>query len=505
MAVKPNVIVITSDQQRYQSLGCLGANWMKTPALDAMAREGVAFTQAYCSNPTCSPSRASIFTGRYPSRHGVWNCGINLPPQEVLISHRLADEGYRTHYVGKTHFQVWGGSYDESVESMEGWKRRFPDFTGPYYGFQSVEMSLGHSLYGFKGHYGCWVREQVGSPERFSACHGPTKRYGENFEGNAFDTDLPMRLHQSVWAADRAIEFMRGHDRKQPFMLAIGFHDPHHPHALPLEYTNRVDPAAVPLPDYVPGELDDKPEHFRLAQEGRLEGSKWRGQYPVAGQGAGSDYRLVPEDAARLGRAYYYSTVQLMDEQIGRVLGELRRLGIEEDTLVVFTSDHGEMLGDHGIWLKGPFHYDQLVHVPLVMRYPRGLAGRGCVEGLASLVDIVPTILEAAGLAPHAGIDGTSLLPLARGEVAHVHDAVLVEHTDDPATLRLKTIITRTHKLTKYQGQPFGELFDLVADPGEKVNRWEDPAYAQVKAQLLSSLIDLLEPGENRLPRRYYC
>jgi arylsulfatase A-like enzyme len=249
--------------------------------------------------------------------------------------------------------------------------------------------------------------------------------------------------------------------------------------------------------------LNDKPSHFLTAHQGQLENSTYRGQYPVAGQGAGADYSLVSENDARLGRAYYYNLVRLIDQQVGRIIDALDRSGLLENTFIVFLTDHGELLGDHGLWMKGPFHYEELVRIPLIISWPAGLPQGKRVQDLASQVDLVPTLLDAAGVDQPAGLDGISLLPTIRADQSPARDAVFIECVDDPGRLRLKTIITRGRKLTYYHGQSFGELYDLDQDPHEIINRWDDPLYSAEKHRLIARILDHLEPLEPRARR--YC
>ncbi|MHB9025160.1 MAG: sulfatase family protein [Armatimonadota bacterium] len=498
----PNVLLITTDQQRADSMSCYGSPFTQTPALDRLACEGVRFDRAYCTNPVCTPARASIFSGRYVSRHGAWNVGMNIPEDEAFLSHRLGAVGYRTHYIGKAHFQGFGGSPAQSMEAMTDWACRYPAFTGPYYGFSTVELALGHTHWGLAGHYGAWVRRQV-TAEEFAAYRQVTCRAATSFGGEAYDWALPTALHNSVWTASRTVEWLERQDPAHPFFLAVGFQDPHHPHCLPTDFTERVDPSQVPLTDYMEGELNDKPPHFREAHEGTLEHSAMRGEFWIAGQGAGADFREVSENDTRLGRAYYYSMCKLIDQQIGRILEALDRTGLAENTLIIFTTDHGELLGDHGLWMKGPFHYEQLVRIPLLLRWPCGISSSMQTSALISQVDLAPTVLEAVGLPVPAGIDGSSALPFLRGEAERIRPSALVECVDDPHKLRLKTLITSTHKLTWYAGQSSGELYDLEADPRERVNRWDDPTCATVKASMLAELLTLQEPLERRQPR--YC
>ena len=499
---RPNIIIVTTDQQRTDSLSCYGSTFTSTPNLDRMAEEGVLLERAYCTNPVCTPSRVSIFTGQQVSRHGAWNVGMSAPAELPMISHRLSSHGYRTHYIGKAHFQAFGGTEEQTRETLKNWRERYRNWHGPYYGFESVEIALGHATYGIAGHYGEWVETQV-SPEEIEGFK--SRRLADaGFGGDAHDWDLPNRLHNSVWTAERTIEFLRNHDRESPFLLGIGFQDPHHPHAVPTNFDERVEPEDVPLPAYTEGELEDKPPHFIEAREGRLEESDIRGEFPIAGQGNGHDFSKVSDTDARLGRAYYHSMVRLIDREMGRILDFLRETGLEENTLIFFTSDHGELLGDHGLWMKGPFHYEQLIRVPAIIRWPAGFEGGRKAQEMFSLADIVPTALSAAGIDETGDCDGIDALPMLRGE-GPVRKDVLVECIDDPNGLRLKTLVTANRKLTWYCGKEYGELYDLEKDPGEKKNLWSDAAHASERSNLIGRMMDYLEALESRSERYSYA
>ncbi|MCE9613079.1 MAG: sulfatase-like hydrolase/transferase [Lentisphaerae bacterium] len=507
MSVTPNIIVITTDQQRRDSLQAYGATFTRTPGTNRLAAEGVVCERAYCTNPVCTPARASLFSGQYLSRHGAWNVGTTVPDDTVMIMHRLAGAGYQTHNIGKIHFQPMGMKNPDaqSVEALLGWRERFPAYHGPYYGFERVELALGHTEFGIAGHYGAWVEAQAGGLEAVAALNSMTQHSRFYFGGEAYDWNLPTRLHNSVWTADRTIAFLRERDPARPFFLAVGFEDPHHPHCLPTDYPGRLPPETVPLPRFTPGELDDKPPHFLSAHHGRLKEDGVEGAFMVAGQGRGGNYAAVSPEEARLGRAYYYSMCKLLDEQLDRILAALDDQGLAEHTIVVFTTDHGELLGDHGLWMKGPFHYEELVRVPLIVRWPAGLPAGQRVNGLLSHVDLVPTLLAACGLPAAAALDGVNALPLLRGETPAARDAAIVECTDDPAALRLKTIVTAEHKLTMYHGRDDGELYDLVADPGELRNLWTSSAHGGIRERLLHRLLDHAEPLERRAARSSYA
>ena len=504
---RPNVIIVTTDQQRADSLSCYGSDFTNTASIDRLAADGVVCDRAYTPNPVCTPARASLFSGHCVSRHGAWNVGLNVPDDTPLLSHRLGSIGYRTHYIGKMHFQAYMGR-ERSRESLQGGDTDFAAWDGPYYGFDRVEICMGHATGGLAGHYGLWVEEQVGgsAAEMDALRSGTPVSEGPRFGGRALDWDLPVAWHNSVWTAERSIDFLRRSDRATPFFLAIGFQDPHHPHALPTDFRDRVDVGNVPPPRFTEGELDDKPPHFALAHRGEIEQSEFRGEYAIAGQGSSAgDSRNVTEADARLGRAYYYSMVKLIDQQMGRILQCLDEEGLADDTIVVFTTDHGELLGDHGLWMKGPFHYEELVRIPLIVRWPQGqLTGGRRVSGLCSLVDIVPTILSGLGEVAPDG-DGVDALPLLRGESETVRTHAIVECVDDPRGLRLKTAVTENRKLTLYHGHPFGELYDLEADPGELVNRWDDPCYREDRQRLTGLIVDHAERLERRVGRLCYA
>lgn len=251
-AEKPNILIVTTDQQRADSLSCYGSDFTSTPHIDRLASEGVRFDRAYCPNPVCTPSRVSLFTGKAVSRHGAWNVGVHARKDERMLSHLLAAEGYQTHYIGKAHFQSFGSADPLSQERTGRWADGYEGWNGPYYGFETVELALGHATYGISGHYGEWVRRHA-KPGDLDRWRRAKNLHAFGFGGNAFDWEMPLEFHNSVWTANRAEAFLKERDRSRPFFLAVGFQDPHHPHAVPVEQTDRVDPADVPPPDYTGG------------------------------------------------------------------------------------------------------------------------------------------------------------------------------------------------------------------------------------------------------------
>ncbi len=490
---RPNILLIMTDQQRTDTLGCYGASHMKTPVIDQLAADGVRFDRSYCSSSVCTPSRASLFTGVYPSRHGAWHVGTNVPEDIPMLSHRLGAEGYRTHYIGKAHFQAYTATPEVSMESNQP-SSRYTDWTGPYYGFSNVELCTGHAAYGHHhGHYGEWVKRKNGGTTPDYATRHDEPRFG----GEAIDWDMPTAMHNSTWAGERATAFLEDAKPDEPFFLTVSFQDPHHPHALPNDCPCKVDPASVPSPLKREGELDDKPEHFGDTYHGEIE--KWvqRGTYSFTAQTGDTNLDQLTDEENRRARAAYYGMVQLIDRSLATVMATLERRGLAENTLVIFTSDHGELLGDHGLWFKGPFHYEAILNVPLIMRWPAGLPAGRAVDSPVGLIDIVPSVLAAAQVAADDSLDGESLLPIANG-TGECRAEAYVEFVDDPKRLRLRTVVTRDWKLTWYAGETFGELYDLANDPSEFANRWDDPECATIKAQLLARLLNYTEKNERR-------
>ncbi len=306
--------------------------------------------------------------------------------------------------------------------------------------------------------------------------------------------------HQTTWCADKAIEFIEANAAfENPWLFSVNIFDPHHPFDPPAEflqpYLDRL--AEIPLPDYRPGELDDKPEFQRIDHQGAYGGNE------------NFSYPQMSDDDHRLVRAAYWAMCDLIDVQVGRLLAALERTGQAEDTIVIFSTDHGEMLGDHGIYLKGPYFYEQAVRVPLIVSCPARLAGGRRETGLVELVDLAPTLLEAAGLPAQTAMQGNSLWPFLTGSAERPprRDDVYCEYYNampwhhDPAP-QATMIRTEDHKLVAFHGLDAGELYDLHADPGEHVNRWRDAASAGVKTDLLRRLADRMAWTVDPLPVR---
>ncbi|RJK95385.1 sulfatase family protein [Vallicoccus soli] len=496
MAGRPNVLLVVDDQHQRDALSCRGRAGLSTPHADALAAQGVLVERAH-GQPTCTPSRASLHTGRLPHAHGAWSVGVDLPPGNPQLPHLLRGAGYATRLIGKAHLASWES--ERSPERQRGATERARLGALPYAGYERAELSFGHASWGVNGHYRLWLYEQ-GLTD--ADLHERTRLHPVAGHGQvaAYDWDLPAELYDSTWATERALAALEElADDDRPFFLAVNHQGPHHPFVAPRGAD--VDRPDVVVPRHLEGELDDKPEHYRAAREGRLREAGFVGSLPMPGQNHGQDFREVDEAWARAALGRYHWAVEQIDAQLGRLLAGLDDLGLAEDTLVLFTSDHGELGGAHGLWMKGPFSYEEASGVPLLARWPAGLPAGRVDPGLAGIADLAPTILSAAGVpVPPAMDGGLDLLPQWRGERT-VRDHVVLEYLDDPLLLASATVVTPEDKLTAYLGGAYAGREDEVGElyahgEGELVNRWHGTGSRSRRDALLDVLHEEVPPLE---------
>ena len=478
MSDRPNVLWVCADQLRADALGCYGNGFVDTPNVDRLAAEGVRFEDAYAQSPVCAPSRASFLTGRYPRTTGVRGNGHPIAPTERPVTKLLADDGYVCGLSGKLHTSPANPNRDAGPTT----ERRIDD------GYSEFHWSHDPRPNWATNEYQHWLRER---DVDYDLTPHPDSEYIER--------GMPPEHHQTTWCAQKAIDFVEdaaGFDA--PWLYSVNFFDPHHSFRVPEgyldRYRDRLD--GIPLPEYEDGELADKPDTQRRCHEGAYNNPDL---FPYVDMDA-TDHRLI--------RAAYWSMVDLIDDQVGRMLDALERTCQRDDTLVIFTSDHGELLGDHGIYLKGPFCYDQLLRVPLVVSRPGVVREGETAEGLVELTDLAPTVQAAAGRDPYAGMQGESLWPYLSGETEdHGREAVYAEcydpvawEQDPPAAVTM--VRTDDAKCIRWHNRDTGELYDLDADPGETENRWDDPSYADEKRELLELMTDRMAGTVDPLPER---
>lgn len=464
----PNILWICSDQQRWDALGCYGNEHVRTPNIDRLAASGACFDNAFSQCPICTPSRSSFLTGRYPRTTRCRQNGQDIPAEEVLVTRLLADAGYECGLSGKLHLSAC----HPTVCATE---RRIDD------GYTTFNWSHDpQNVWGLNNEYQQWLWAKGVRYETTPREDCPVVRTG-----------MPEAHHQTTFCSRKAVDFIhRLGNSGRPWLYSVNIFDPHHafdPPAAYLEpYLGRLD--EIPLPNHVPGELDGKPPYQRDHH------------------GPNSPYTGLTDRQHRLIRASYWAMGDLIDVQVGRMLEALEATGQRDTTIVVYMSDHGEMLGDHGLYEKGAFFYEPAVHVPLIVSLP-GVVEPRSSSALVELTDLAQTFLDAAGLPHHPGMQGRSLWDLLEGRVDTHRESVYSEYYNakplqtDP-TAQVTMVRTGTHKLVADHTHRGGELYDLSADPTETHNLWDDPDASAVKSDLLFELCNRMAFTVDPLPVR---
>jgi arylsulfatase A-like enzyme len=504
----PNILLITSDQQHYSTMGAVN-DLIHTPALERLCREGARFDRAYCPNPTCTPTRASIITGLMPSQHGAWSLGTKLMEDVPTLGGYLSGLGYETSLVGKAHFQpTLSTDRYKSLESegvirdLAFWK----DFHGPWYGFDHIEILRNHgAAWNCGQHYALWMEERGLSNWRdyFPDQRGDktaARRKGY-YDQPRRRWALPAEFHYNEFISQRVIERLEHAGRSgKPFFCWASFPDPHPPYMVPEPWCDRYDPQQMPVGQLVPGEHENNPAPFGLTQQDNANeamGELFRGDGLVHGAHA----HLLPRDEVQRNIACYYGMVSFMDEHIGRILEAMDRLGQARDTLVVFTTDHGHFLGQHGLYAKAIHHYEDLLRVPMVVRWPGRVSAATVNDDLQNLVDLAPSFLSAAGgeIPFHmTGKDATG--NWCGGPAAREYSITENHHGYRKAFLH--TYVDKRYKITVYRAWDDGELFDLEQDPDELHNLWNDPASENLKRDLLLKFHQArMDSEQMRMPR----
>ena len=506
-----NFLVFIVDQLNASHLGCFGNHAIATPHIDALAADGWTATECHVASPICMPNRASLMTGRMPSVHGVRHNGIALSLGSRTFVQALHEAGYATALCGKSHLQnitskkpvqhpgrpaytqdaqlPYPGDYlQECIATWRGAPRFEPAL--PFYGFGSVDLAIEHGDCP-QGHYWRWLTQHhpdiLGLAGKANAL--PTPDYLLSQVGQAWRTRLPEELHPTAWIADRAIDRIREASRQeQPFFVYCSFPDPHHPYTPPGRYWDMYKPDDMELPPSFHARAEAP--HLRWLQAERDQGRAVKNSQACF---------AASEREAREAIALGWGSLAFIDAQIGRVLQALKASGQHEDTVVIFTSDHGEFAAEHGLLLKGSLHYGCLTRTPLIWKGP-GMASPGRRDRhLLSTVDISSTILEQAGVEPFNGMQGRSFLPLVQGRADfEPRSSLLIEEDgqriyygfDRP--VRMRTLLTDRHRISMYDGVSWGELYDRQADPEETDNLWELPSAAPVRQRLAAELAHAL-------------
>jgi arylsulfatase A-like enzyme len=480
---KLNVLLITSDQQHWNTLGQMNPE-VKTPALDKLAQQGTTFTRAYCPNPTCTPTRGTLITGKYPSQHGAYSLGTKVPESEPTIGDILSKADYKTALVGKAHFQPLRDTTEyPSLESypllqdLGFWQ----DYDETFYGFDHIELARNHTDEAHVGqHYVMWMEEK-GLNNWRDYYRSPT---GNN------DTQkrkwlIPEEYHYNAWIAERTNSLIsQYHDTDEPFFMWASFFDPHPAYLVPEPWDTMYDPNEISVPTMKAGEHDRNSPPLQMTQEENPDFSIYAEPNGNATHGLHS--HLHDRDELAKDIACYYGMVSCMDKYIGKIIDHLDQLGLADNTLIVFTSDHGHYYGHHGLIAKGPFHYDDGIRVPMIARLPNRIPAGEHSHSLQSLVDYAPTFLEFCGVDIPDDMTGISQQAVWQGDEAQGREHVIVENRHQPTTINMKTYVDKQYKLTVYYGREYGDIFDLHNDPNEYENLWSDDS---LRATLMEKLL----------------
>ncbi len=487
---KPHVVFIITDQQRYDSLGCTGNPYALTPNIDHLAETGTVFDRFITTSAICSPSRAGMFTGLQCSMHGLWTNGVALPRAEdvtVTEGNRrafpgkwvasniptfadcFASEGYRTVSVGKLHFTPTSAHESLGYKESGPYWRTHPqmrDWHGPYYGFQEVWLTCGHGER-IGAHYGVWLREN--HPEVLEALNTSAAHRTVEFPecGMLYPSEIPAELHNSTWIGDRACERIRessGSDT--PLCLWVGFPDPHSPFTPPRELADEFRTHDVLPPNVPAGDHADKPLAMRNLMRKR---------------GA----RESNPECIRRYRQYTDAMMHLIDINVGKIVDTLHETGMWDNTIFVFTSDHGDFLGDYGMHGKCVPCCNSLNHVPLIMRVP-GANWPGRVETTTSGADICPTLCDLAGVAPPAHVHGETIRSVV--ETGRRDRPAMVQHYTPTLERQNISIYDNRYRFTWYPITGELELYDHDSDPHELQNRAVDENYRQEVQRLMRML-----------------
>ncbi len=514
------ILFITTDQQRYDTLGVNGGTLSRTPAIDALAADGVRYTRAQPSSVVCMPSRASMLTGQFPSAHGAWMNGVALAVDAPSFAEVLHDQGFATALVGKAHFEPFidpFGRYVENALSQLGiptveqpW---FGGRRGPHRGFDHLEFAT-HGVMG-PLHYARWIREQ--HPEAAAGFYAVVDQdFNVNAEGGG-DTGAPQvklnpvarEWYHTDWVADRTVSWLGERADDEDWFCWMSFPDPHHPWDPPAAERDRVPWRDVPLPVGYPERaeqrealLDAKARHWRLWYDGRLVSNyeapaKW---VPAT----------LTADQVREVNALNAVEVELIDEAVGRVLAYARQRGWDEELDVVFTTDHGELQGDFGLLFKGPYHVDSLLRLPLIWRPApsRGVAP-AVVSAPVSLTSLAATFAQIAGAPVPDWAEGAPLPSSDADAAARGFDAAVVEWDSAlfGVDVHVRTVVTNEHLYTEYlpgtvHDGSEAELYSLADDPLQRENRAGDDALSAVREELSERLaahasrpVDRARPG----------
>jgi arylsulfatase len=435
---KKNVVLIHTDEHVWTFLGCMGNNEVKTPNIDALAATGIIFDTSYACNGVCMPSRACLLTGRYPTGHGITSNAQNLPDSEKIMGQYFSSAGYSTGYFGKTHY----GRYDDM--QGDGWQESF----------------IWHE------EYNAYLKENnidIHYPERSDIRH-PEVRYW-----NIGTSNIPYEHYFEKVIADKTIDFINN-NKNNPFLCFVGNIAPHNPFSPPKPYDTMYRPEDVSIEPIYETELENKPVAF----------SRWVEQ----------NKKYTTEAELKIYIANIYGLITLVDDQVGRIVKALEEAGIYDDTMIIFTSDHGDFSSAYGIIGKSWCMDDRLMRVPLIVSHPGFRDTPRVSSELNENVDILPTIMDYCGIKTPIALQGKSMLPLIEGKTSKHKDAIFGLNYFYNAETHLTQTMIRCGTWKLVQSNDFrGELYDMENDPREINNLIGLPEHKALIADLRERML----------------
>jgi arylsulfatase A-like enzyme len=465
MPAKPNIILFMTDQQRADTINALGAPWVITPTLDRLVKEGTAFTNCYTTSPVCVAARASLFTGYYPHSTGTFT---NFQPWQPSWVRMLADTGYHCVNMGKMHINP----YDE----LAGFHQRYPIENKDRPLFLDEYKRAWHdewdkALRARKLIKPSRYNRLQNDPEGFLSAHG------------CFPWNLDEDMHPDIFLGDMVLWWLRERESTAPLFLQIGFPGPHPPYDPDPRYLALYDDREIPIQDIDDEELNAQPKAIKILRKDmmqlNIDSIAWV-------------EKPNKDDLIKI-RKHYAANITMIDEKIGHILKVLEEKGYLENSIVIFTSDHGDSLGDHGCIQKWNM-YESSVHVPLIFWSPAHVPAGKVSDELVQLFDVAPTLLEKTDVSIPDSWEAETLWPLINGE-SQGREVVYSELARDHIQRTSEYIIMRRdkeYKLIWYTDDDSGELFDVVNDPAEQKNLWNKPEYIVKRNSLLQELKDWL-------------
>jgi len=468
---KKNMLILMADQHKPDCLGIAGHPVAKTPNLDALARSGMRFSSAYCTNPVCTPSRASILTGLYTHHHGAFNNATPWPFQHKTIANYFGAAGYMSALIGKMHFvdaQTHG--FDYRLDFNDWYQ-----YLGPKTKLYADELSRANSGSGLPQIDDLW--RDAGDP--WKGVRDLDDREGPVAVGRV--SKIPEPDHFESFVARESVRFLKNHSKGQPFLLISSFLKPHDPFMPVQRFADMFRAEDMRLPHtWGKVNLDEIPVAVRRSIEHNTPTPE-----------------LQAADAARRRIAYYYANLAQMDDCAGVVLRALHDLGLEQDTVVAYVSDHGEMLGEHGLWQKFQF-YESSCGIPLIVRAPGvAPANRRCTTPV-SLVSLLPTLAELCDISLPSTLDGASLVAQVRQPETASNSPVFSEY--DLGNPRAKYMVRDANWKYTFWTHDMPELYDLQSDPKEMRNLALRPEYRSRVDELKAKLFSWYQPPEINLP-----